>query len=131
MEASPSLVTIDLADKLSKIREPWRPKVVAELNGQVVQLARLEGTFVWHRHEAEDELFLPLEGRLRIEWKDAAGAVHAVDVAPGQLTVVPRGVDHRTIADVPTAVLLFEPASTRNTGNVEDERFTAPRGARI
>ncbi len=126
-----SVTKIDLEEKLSLIEEAWRPKVVAELNGQYVQLAKLDGEFPWHHHENEDELFLTLTGSLRIEWKSDSGGVHGVEIAPGQLAVVPRGVEHRTIAAEPTSVLLFEPGSTRNTGNVEDERFTAPTGQRI
>lgn len=126
-----SVTKIDLGEKLSLIEETWRPRVVAELNGQFVQLAKLDGEFPWHHHEKEDELFLTLSGQLRIEWKGESGEVEAVEVAPGQMAVVPRGVEHRTLAAEPTSVLLFEPATTRNTGNVEDERFTAPMGKRV
>jgi mannose-6-phosphate isomerase-like protein (cupin superfamily) len=84
------------------------------------------GTFVWHRHEAEDELFLGVRGRFGIEHRDGA-----IEVGPGELVVVPRGVEHRTVAEEEVAVLLFEPAATRNTGNVLDPIFTAPDGVRI
>jgi len=105
---------VDLAAQLARIDAPWVPKVVAELNGQHVKLARLEGAYVWHSHAAEDELFLVLEGRVRIELRDGA-----VELAPGELFVVPRGVEHRPVAPGGAAVLLFEPAATRNTGDVD------------
>jgi mannose-6-phosphate isomerase-like protein (cupin superfamily) len=117
---------IDIAEKLALISEHWRPKVIAALNGQEVKLVKFQGTFVWHRHEREDELFLGLRGRFRIELRDGA-----VEVGPGELVVVPRGVEHRTVAEQEVAVLVFEPADTRNTGNVEDAQLTAPVGVRI
>ncbi|MFN7940070.1 MAG: cupin domain-containing protein [Thermoanaerobaculia bacterium] len=117
---------IVLADKLAAIHEHWRPKVVAELNGQEVKLVKLRGEFVWHHHDREDELFLVLAGRMRIEFRD-----RVVDLAAGEGLVVPRGVEHRPVAEQEAAVLLFEPAATRNTGNVVDERLTAPDGVRI
>lgn len=108
---------INLADKLARFREHWSPKVIAELNGQQVKLAKLHGEFVWHHHADEDELFLVLSGRLRMEFRDRSEIV-----GPGELIVVPRGVEHRPCADEEVAVLLFEPASTLNTGNVRSER---------
>lgn len=117
---------VNLAEKFALIDEPWRPKVVGELNGQEVRLAKLQGPFVWHHHENEDELFLVVSGRMRIEFRD-----RTVDLEPGELLVVPRGVEHRPVAEEEAEVLLFEPAATRNTGNVVDETYTAPRGVRI
>lgn len=108
---------IDLAGKLAAFDERWSPRIVAELNGQHVKLAKLEGEFVWHSHAEEDELFLVLKGRLRIELRDGA-----VDLGPGQMAVVPRGVEHRPVADGEVHVLLFEPAGTLNTGDVRNER---------
>lgn len=108
---------IDLREKLERFDERWSPRVVAELNGQHVKLAKLEGEFVWHAHADEDELFLVLEGRLRIELRDGV-----VELGPGQMAVVPRGVEHRPVATGEVHVLLFEPAGTLNTGNVRDER---------
>jgi mannose-6-phosphate isomerase-like protein (cupin superfamily) len=128
---------VDLTDKLAKITEHWRPKIVAELNGQEVKLAKLQGEFVWHTHAAEDELFLVVSGELRVDWREPAGGTagggreHSVKLRPGQLVVVPRGVEHRTAADVETACLIFEPADVRNTGDVVDAKLTAPRGVRI
>ncbi len=110
-----------LAERIAALRESWRPRVLAALNGQEVKLARLDGPFVWHHHESEDELFLVLQGKLRIELVG-----DAVELGPGELYVVPRGVDHRPVAEGETYVLLFEPAGTRNTGNVEDPVYTMP-----
>ena len=117
---------INLADTLSQISEQWRPKVIGELNGQEVKLVKFQGEFVWHHHEREDELFLGVAGRFRIEFRD-----RIVEIGPGELIVVPHGVEHRTVADGEAHVLLFEPAATRNTGNVDDATFTAPNGVRI
>jgi mannose-6-phosphate isomerase-like protein (cupin superfamily) len=117
---------VNIAEKLALIAEHWRPKVVAELNGQEVKLVKFLGTFVWHHHEQEDELFLGVLGRFRIEFRDGS-----VEVGPGELVVVPRGVEHRTVAEQEVSVLVFEPADTRNTGNLEDADLTAPLGARI
>ena len=117
---------ISIAEKMALIGEHWRPKVVAELNGQEVKLVKFQGEFVWHRHEHEDELFLGVRGRFRVEFRD-----RTVEIGPGELVVVPRGVEHRTVADEEVEVLLFEPAATRNTGDVEDEELTAPPGVRI
>lgn len=114
---------IVLAERLAGIREPWRPQVVASLNGQEVKLVKLQGTFVWHHHEREDELFLCLKGTLKIEFRD-----RTVTLGPGEAIVVPRGVEHRPVADEEVEVMLFEPAGVRNTGNVEHATLTAPPG---
>jgi mannose-6-phosphate isomerase-like protein (cupin superfamily) len=117
---------VNLAEKLALIHEHWRPKVVGELNGQEVKLVKFRGEFVWHQHEQEDELFLAIRGRFRVEFRD-----RVVELEPGELVIVPRGVEHRTVADREAEVLLFEPAATRNTGNVLDEIFTAPTGDKV
>ncbi|HLQ22223.1 MAG TPA: cupin domain-containing protein [Gemmatimonadales bacterium] len=117
---------ISLADKLAQIREHWRPKLIGELNGQEVKLVKFRGEFVWHRHEGEDELFLALRGRFRIEFRD-----RTVELGPGEMVIVPRGVEHRPVAEEEVEVLLFEPAGVRNTGNVEHATLTAPPGARL
>jgi mannose-6-phosphate isomerase-like protein (cupin superfamily) len=117
---------INLAEKFSRITEHFRPKVVAELNGQEVKAVKVRGEFVWHHHENEDELFLVVRGRLRIEFRD-----RVVVLEPGEMIVVPRGVEHRPVAEDETEILLFEPAATRNTGNVEHETLTAPNGIRV
>jgi mannose-6-phosphate isomerase-like protein (cupin superfamily) len=111
------LEKINLAEKLSRFSDHWHPRIVAELNGQQVKLAKLAGAFEWHHHEAEDELFLVLHGRLRMQLRDGE-----VVLDPGDILVVPRGVEHRPVADDEVHVLLFEPASTLNTGNVRSER---------
>ncbi len=112
---------VNLAERFAEVTEYWRPRVAAELNGQEVKLARLRGEFVWHHHAGEDELFLVVKGRLRIEFRD-----RAVELGPGELLVVPRGVEHRPVADEEVELLLFEPAATRNTGNVVHPTLTAP-----
>jgi len=117
---------VNLSDKLALINEHWRPKVVGGLNGQEVKLVKFQGTFVWHHHETEDELFLGIAGHFTLEFRD-----RSVDVGPGEFLIVPRGVEHRTLAASEAHVLLFEPAATRNTGNVSDSTFTAPDGVRI
>ncbi len=109
--------TINLAEKFSRFTAHWTPHVVAELNGQQVKVAKIEGTFDWHHHEHEDELFLVIRGRFRLEFRD-----HTVEVREGELVVVPRGVEHRPVADEECHILLFEPAGTRNTGNLVNER---------
>lgn len=114
---APAVDKVNLAQKLALFSEHWSPKIVGELNGQHVKLVKLQGPFVWHHHEAEDELFLVLHGRLRMEMRD-----RTVDVEPGELIIIPRGVEHRPVAEEEVHVLLFEPASTLNTGNVRDER---------
>ena len=108
---------INLTDKLSQFDEHWSPRIVAELNGQHVKLAKVKGEFVWHHHEDEDELFYVLKGRLTIEFRDGS-----VELGPGECVVVPRGVEHRPVAEEETHILMFEPASTLNTGNVRSER---------
>ena len=115
-----------LTEKFALIQEHWRPKVVAELNGQELKLVKFSGVFPWHHHEQEDELFLVWRGEMAIEFRD-----RRVVLGPGELCVIPRGVEHRTMADLEAEVLIFEPAATRNTGNVVDETFTAPNGATV
>ena len=111
---------INLREKLGAIDQYWSPRVAAELNGQHVRLAKLNGTFDWHHHDKEDELFLVLEGTLRIEFRDGA-----VELGEGEMVVVPRGLEHRPVAEDDVHVLLFEPAATLNTGNITNERTIA------
>lgn len=108
--------TVALTEKLSLVDEFWVPKVVAELNGQYVKVAKLQGAYVWHAHAEEDEAFLVVVGQLRIELRDGA-----VELGPGELCVIPRGVEHRPVADEECHCVLFEPASTRNTGAVDND----------
>ena len=116
---------VDLAERLSRFSSHWDPKIVAELNGQHVKLAKLLGPFVWHRHESEDELFLVLRGTLTMEFRD-----RTLTLREGQLVVVPRGVEHRPVAEEEVHVLLFEPASTLNTGDAGGP-MTVPSPERI
>lgn len=115
---------IRLADAFARFSETWTPFIVAELNGQQVKVAKLEDSFLWHDHADEDELFWVVEGRLRIDFRDA----EAVTLGPGELVVVPRGVEHRPVALPTASVVLFEPATTAHTGAVVSERtVSAPR----
>jgi len=120
------MIKASLAEKFALIQEHWRPKVIAELNGQEVKLVKFAGVFPWHKHEHEDEMFLIWRGQMSIEFRDGS-----VVLNPGEFCVVPRGVEHRTMADNEAEVLIFEPAQTRNTGNIVDEKFTAPNGVAI
>ena len=108
---------VNLSAKLDSFADYWSPKIVGELNGQHVKLVKFRDEFIWHSHEVEDELFLVLEGALDIELRDRTVALKA-----GEFLVVPRGVEHRPVARGEAHVLLFEPASTLNTGDVRDER---------
>lgn len=116
---------VNLAEKLGRFSEHWKPKVVAELNGQQVKLVKFQGPFVWHHHDHEDELFLVVKGRFRMEFRDRSEWIEE-----GEMIVVPRGVEHRPVAEEECAVMLFEPATTLNTGNVQNER-TVPELDRI
>jgi len=107
---------VDLAAKFASFREPWAPKVVAELNGQYVKVVKFEGEYVWHQHDDEDELFLVHKGTFRILLRD-----REIELAEGELFVVPRGVEHKPVADELCEVILFEPAATRNTGAVDHD----------
>lgn len=111
------LVPVSLREKLSLIREHWRPRVVGELNGQHVKLAKLQGEFVWHRHDQEDELFLVLKGEMELHLRDGV-----VTLREGEFFIVPRGVEHKPVARHEVHLLMFEPASTLNTGDVRNER---------
>lgn len=108
---------VNLAEKLRQFTERWSPRIVGELNGQHVKLVKLEGEFVWHHHEREDELFLVLRGHLSLHLRD-----RIVELDEGEFFIVPRGVEHKPVAAVETHVLLLEPDSTLNTGNVRNER---------
>ncbi len=105
---------INLAQKLSLFSDYWNPRIVGELNGQHVKLVKLNGEFVWHKHDDEDELFLVIDGNLKIEFRDKI-----VHLAPNEFLIVPKGIEHRPVADEEVSVLLFEPASTLNTGDTK------------
>jgi len=117
---------INLDDKFSLFNDRWRPKSVAELNGQEVKLVKVQGVFPWHHHDREDEMFLVWRGRFRVEFRD-----RIVDMGPGEFVVVPHGVEHRTAADEEAEVIIFEPVAVRNTGDVQDDTYTAPMGVKI
>ncbi len=108
---------VNLAEKFSRFSAHWQPKIVGELNGQHVKLVRFQGEFVWHQHEHEDELFLVVRGSFRMEFRD-----RVVELGEGEFLIVPRGVEHRPVAEHEVEVLLFEPASTVNTGSAGGER---------
>ena len=111
---------INLPEKLSKFTAHWSPKIIAELNGQHVKLVKFRGEFVWHSHEHEDELFFVVRGAFRMEFRD-----RTVELREGEMLVVPRGVEHRPVAAEEVAVMLFEPASTLNTGNAGGDKTVA------
>ena len=108
---------INLEQAFARVPELFRPIIAAQVNDTVVRLAKIQGEFIWHHHEHEDELFLVVSGRLTMRFRD-----QAVEVEPGEMILVPRGVEHQPYAEAETHVLLIEPASTVNTGNVRNER---------
>ncbi len=107
----------NIAEKLSRIEEHWKPRLVAQVNNTDVKLVKLKGEFVWHHHEHEDELFLVLEGRLLMQFRDREEWIE-----PGEFIVVPHGVEHRPVAPEEVHLMLIEPRGTLNTGNVIDQR---------
>lgn len=109
--------TINIGQKLSLFSDHWNPRIIGELNGQQVKAAKLLGEFHWHHHDHEDELFLVIKGVLKMEFRDKTEVIN-----PGEFIIVPRGVEHKPVAEEEVEILLFEPASTLNTGNVENER---------
>jgi mannose-6-phosphate isomerase-like protein (cupin superfamily) len=116
-ERTTPIVKLSLAEKFAAIHDQWNPRVVGELNGQQVKLVKLRGAFVWHHHEHEDELFLVHRGSFRMEFRD-----RTIELTAGDILIVPHGVEHRPVADAEVEVLLFEPATTLNTGNLVNER---------
>lgn len=107
---------VNLEEKLSLFSEHWSPKIVGELNGQHVKLVKLKGPFTWHHHDHEDELFYVIKGSLDMELRD-----RIITINEGEFFIVPKGVEHRPNAKEEVAIMLFEPASTLNTGNIENE----------
>jgi mannose-6-phosphate isomerase-like protein (cupin superfamily) len=116
---------INLAEKFGRFTDQWSPKIIADLNDSHVKLARVQGEFVWHHHADEDEMFLVLQGELTIELRDGQ-----VILGPGEMAVIPRGVEHRPVARAEVQLMLIEPKVTRHTGNVVTDR-TVPEYARI
>jgi len=108
---------VNLSDKFSQIHEHWQPHIAGELNGQLIKLVKFQGEFVWHHHEHEDEMFLVVKGQFRMEFRDTS-----VTVKEGEFIIVPREIEHKPVADQECCVMLFEPASTLNTGNLVNER---------
>ena len=111
---------VNLAQKFSLFQDHWSPKIIGEVNDFYVKLVKFKGEFVWHRHEAEDELFLVIKGRLTIRLRD-----RGIELTEGELVVIPRGVEHLPVANEEAHVLLLEPKSTLNTGNIRSERTVA------
>jgi mannose-6-phosphate isomerase-like protein (cupin superfamily) len=118
------IAKVNLSDALGRIAEPWQPRIAGELNGQHVKLAKMRGEFPWHAHDDADEMFFVLRGAFRLELRD-----RAIDVAEGEMVIVPRGIEHRPVAEREAHVLLFEPAGTVNTGALRNELTTS--GERI
>lgn len=108
---------VNIREKLSQFSDHWNPRIIGELNGQYVKAVKLQGEFVWHHHDDEDELFLVTKGTLKMEFRD-----RSVMVAEGEFIIVPRKTEHRPVAEEEVHILLFEPASTLNTGNLKNER---------
>jgi mannose-6-phosphate isomerase-like protein (cupin superfamily) len=111
-----NLESINIQNKLSQFSDHWNPRIIGELNGQHVKIAKLKGKFVWHKHDNEDEMFLVLEGTLQMEFRDKT-----VEIKKGEFIIVPKGVEHRPVAKQEVSIMLFEPASTVNTGELENE----------
>lgn len=103
---------VRISQKLDQFSDYWNPRIVGELNGQHVKLAKFRGAFVWHRHEAEDEMFLVLAGAFRMELRD-----RTIELSEGDFLIIPKGTEHRPVADEEVSVMLFEPATTVNTGD--------------
>ena len=118
-----SIGVVNLAEAFAKFAEAWSPKIVGDVNDMQVKVVKLRGEFVWHHHDHEDEMFLVHRGRFRMELRD-----RAIELEAGDFLIVPRGVEHRPVADDEVEVVLFEPAGTLNTGNVRSERTVAEPG---
>jgi len=108
---------VNLKEMFGRFQDQWKPKIVGEVNDSFVKLVKFQGEFVWHHHDDEDEMFLVVKGRMRMQLRD-----REVAVGPGEFIIIPHGVEHKPVADEETEVLLFEPNSTLNTGNVHNER---------
>jgi mannose-6-phosphate isomerase-like protein (cupin superfamily) len=107
---------VNIKDALSSFNDHWNPRIIGELNGQQVKAAKLKGEFVFHHHDDEDEMFMVISGTLKMALED-----ETISINPGEFIIIPKGVDHKPIADDEVCLLLFEPASTLNTGNVTNE----------
>jgi mannose-6-phosphate isomerase-like protein (cupin superfamily) len=107
---------INIAEKLNQFPDYWNPRIAGELNGKHIKLAKFKGEFVWHHHENEDEMFLVIEGAFKMEMRDKT-----IDLKAGEFIIIPKGVEHRPVAEHEVSIMLFEPAETLNTGNVKGE----------
>jgi mannose-6-phosphate isomerase-like protein (cupin superfamily) len=117
---------VNIAEKLSLINEYWRPRIAGALNGQQVKLVKFAGEFPWHAHDGEDELFLVIKGGFRLEIREG-GRDRAIELGAGEFAIVPRGIEHRPVAEREVHVLLLEPAGTVNTGALRNEFTTEAR----
>ena len=108
---------VNLAEKFALIKERWKPKIAGELNGSYVKLTKLKGEFIWHHHEHEDEMFMVVKGKLLIRFRD-----RDISLEEGEFLIIPKGVEHLPVAEKETQIILIEPTSTLNTGNVRSER---------
>ena len=122
----PEIEKVTLSEKFSLINDHWNPRIAGELNGQQVKLAKFLGPFEWHHHAHEDEFFMVMKGQIEIQLRDKV-----VTLRPGEFLIVPRGVEHRPVADEEAEVLMFEPASTVNTGDLENSERTRTRLSKI
>ena len=107
---------INIAEKLSLFNDHWNPRIIGELNGQHVKLGKFQGEFIWHKHDNEDEMFLVLEGKFTMELRD-----RSIEISKGDMIIIPKGTEHKPVAEEEVSVMLFEPATTLNTGNVKGE----------
>ena len=117
---------IALTEKFASFDEHWRPKIIAQANGQDIRIVKTKGVFPWHSHADAEEVFLCWRGQFRVEFRD-----HSVTIGPGEMVSVPRGVEHRTASDDEAEVLIFEPSDVINTGDAAHSDFTAPFGVSI
>tara|TARA_A200000113_G_scaffold190148_1_gene178395 strand:- start:52 stop:411 length:360 start_codon:yes stop_codon:yes gene_type:complete len=108
---------INISQKLAQFKDHWNPRIIGELNKQHVKIAKLKGEFIWHKHDEEDEMFLVLNGTLKIAFRDRTETIQE-----NEIIIVPKGVEHKPIADEEVSIMLFEPATTINTGSLENER---------
>jgi mannose-6-phosphate isomerase-like protein (cupin superfamily) len=118
------LSKVSLREKFSLFNDYWNPRIIGELNGQLLKVVKFEGPFTWHHHETEDELFLVVRGRFRMDFRETAddpSTEHSTWIEAGEFIIVPHGVEHRPFAEEEVDVVLFEPASTVNTGTIENE----------
>ncbi|MGC4041002.1 MAG: cupin domain-containing protein [Flavobacterium sp.] len=107
---------VNVSEKFSSFSDYWNPRIVGELNGQQVKIAKFKGEFVWHKHDNEDEMFYVTKGSFKIEFRDKT-----VEISQGEFIIVPKGVEHKPVADEEVEVMLFEPGTTLNTGNTRGE----------